>query len=256
MAESTEKGQRRKRWSYTLRLLGRNPTEMSLERLGEYAAEFARLLGQENRPVFAGIRKASTGIRARVPQNKEHLVHARITQAKQQPQSQPGRHLAKLQHMIDVDGVGDAELLNRDDNVIYLFPKRSMNTAAAPTLQQTGTVDGIVTGLVGADDTMHLHLRDWADRDLKIIVRDEVLARSMLQHFRGATLRVTVSGTWKRTDHGWVPENNKATAIGYEELDDVPLSQVLQAFASIPGNGWRSMKDPYAFLAELQGDDE
>lgn len=227
-----------------------------MERLGEYITEFASLLGAENKPVFAGVKNSSVGVLAKLPPGNEHLAHARITHAKHNPTSQPGRHLHRIQSMVDADQLGDAQLLDYHDNVVYLFPVRPMEVSDQITLQQTGTVDGIVTGMVGADDTMHLHLRDWMDRDLKVIVKEETMARAMLQHFRGPTIRVTVQGQWKRTDHGWVPENNKATALSFEKLDDTPLTEIFKQFAAVPDNGWRDMKDPQGFLIELRGDDE
>lgn len=243
-------------WSFTLRLLGRNPEQVTMDRLAEYMSAMANLLGTDNHPVLHGIKRASTGIQARLPREREHYAAARIGQGKNNPTSPPGRQLAKIQNLIDEDDIQGAQLFNRDQKIIALFTRQPVETIEQPTIQQTGTVDGIVTGLVGSDDTMHLHLRDWMDRDLKILVRDESIAREMLRHFRGSTLRVTVSGSWKRTEDGWVPENNKVSAQSYEVLEDTPLTEIFARFAAVPGNGWKEMEDPQRLLAELRGDEE
>lgn len=246
----------RGQWTYQLRLLGMRPRTIPMERLGAYLQEFAGLIGAENTPVFNGLKDASVGVLALVPEEKSHHVHARLVQARTEPHSRPGRHAERIHDMIDADGLPGAEIRDRSDNVVYLFPPRAMELTTTATITQSGTVDGVVTGMVGADDTMHLHLRDWADRDIKIIVRDVEMARELLTHFRKGIVRVTVEGTWKRTDMGWIPENNRCTAKTFEALQEDPVDVIMQRFAAAPGNGWKKMKDPMGFLRELRGSDE
>lgn len=157
--------------------------------------------------------------------------------------------------MVGADGVPGAEIRDMADNVVYLFPRRAMPATITPTLTQSSTIDGVVTGMVGADDTMHMHLRDWADRDIKIIVRDVDMARQLLTHFRKGIVRVTADGLWKRTDMGWIPENNRCTAKGFDVLNEDPVDVILERFVAVPGNGWKTMKDPMGFLRELRGDE-
>jgi hypothetical protein len=227
-----------------------------MERLGLYLLEFAALIGAENKPVFNGLKDASVGVLALVPAELAHQVQARLVQARNDPGSRPGRHAARLHDMVDADGVPGAEIRDRANNVIYIFPRRAMQSTTSPTISQSSTVDGIVTGMVGADDTMHLHLRDWADRDIKIIVRDVDMARQLLAHFRKGIVRVTADGLWKRTDMGWIPENNRCTAKGFDVLNEDPVDVIMERFVAVPGNGWKTMKDPTGFLRQLRGDEE
>lgn len=256
MTSKPRQPSKRGKWSYQLRVMGMKPSNIPMDRLGLYMHEFAALMGTENSPVFNGLKSASVGVLAVVPEMRAHHVQARLVQARNDPSSRPGRHAAKLQDMVDADGVPGAEIRDRFDNVIYIFPRRIMETFATPTITQSSTVDGVVTGIVGADDTMHLHLRDWADRDIKIIVRDVNMARDLLTHFRKGTVRVTVEGLWKRTDMGWVPENNRCTAKAFEVLQEDPIDVIMDRFVAVPGNGWKKMKDPMGFLKELRGADE
>lgn len=244
------------KWSYQLRLLGMKPSTIPMDRLGLYLNEFAALIGPDNQPIFNGLKDASVGMLALVPDERSHLVQARIVEARINPNSRPGRHAAKIHDLVDADGLPGAEIRDRSDNVIYIFPRRTMETAATPTITQSSTIDGVVTGMVGADDTMHLHLRDWADRDIKIIVRDVDMARDLLTHFRKGIVRVTADGTWKRTEMGWIPDNNRCTARSFEPLMEDPVDVIMERFAAVPGNGWKTMKDPMGFLRELRGSDE
>lgn len=256
MTTKPRKPSQRGKWSYMLRLDGMKPSTIPMERLGLYLQEFAALVGSENLPIFNGLKDASVGIKALVPDTRSHHVQARLVQARTDPTSRPGRHAAKIHDMVDADGLRGAEIRDREDNVIFLFPRRAMETAATPSITQSAPVDGVVTGMVGADDTMHLHLRDWADRDIKIIVRDVEMARDLLAHFRKGIVRVTADGVWKRTDMGWIPENNRCTAKAFEVLQEDPVDVIMERFAAVPGNGWKTMKDPMGFLKELRGSDE
>lgn len=243
------------RWAYMLRILGRNPDKFPMDRVGAYIVEFAELLGAENYPTFGGIKKASTGLKAKLPPERQHFAHLRLVQAKTEPTSRPARNLARIQHMIDVDGIRQAQVIDSAHNVVHLFEGKNVQSTQTPTIYQTGTVDGMVTGVVGADDTMHLYLRDYLDRDIRILVRDEHMARQLLGHFRQGILRVTVKGQWKRTDYGWIPETSKCTAEGFDVLEDTPISEVLAQFSAVQNNGWKSLSDPDKFLADLRGDE-
>lgn len=224
-----------------------------MDRLGEYLRLFAELLGTDNKPVFKGIKKASTGLRALVPDERIQHVQARLKLVSSEATSRPAKIAADLEAMLGADGIGEAQLLDSQSQVLHLF--RGVKAANEEVIRvwQEGAVDGIVTGLVGADDTMHLHLRALDGQDVKLLVRDEGLAREVLAHFRKGLVRVSVRGQWIRGEHGWRPEASKCTARSFELLDETPLSEVLHDFASVPGGGWTAIEQPEEFWRELRG---
>lgn len=242
------------RYSFTLRIPNRKASGVPMERIGEYIAEFARLLGEENKPRFKGIRNASVGYAAEVAPGREHWTHARIVEAKSKPNSRPGKHLVKLEEMMGEDGIPEAEILDAGDNVIHVIfginPEADEDTER---LFQESKVDGVVTGLIGVDDTMHLHLRDGFDRDLKLIVRDDQLARDLLKLFKIGTVRLVARGTWIRTENGWSPEVNKCVVMSFQPLDNTPFSTILERVARIPGNGWSELQDPMGTWDNIRG---
>lgn len=242
------------RYSFTLRIPDRKQSAVPMKRIGKYIAEFAELLGDENKPRFKGIRNSSVGYAAEVARGREHYCHARIVEAKMKPTSKPGKHLLAIEEMMGEDAIAEAEILDANDRVIHLiFGIKPDLDSATERLFQESKVDGVVTGLVGVDDTMHLHLRDGFDRDLKLIVRDDALARELLARFKIGTVRLVARGTWVRTENGWSPEVNKCTVQSFEKLDDTPFSEVLERVACIPGNGWKELKDPIAAWDNIRG---
>lgn len=243
----------RNNWTYMLRLLRRNPERIRMDRLALYMQEFAELLGVENQPVFRKIVRASTGIAAAVPSAHQKRSAERLHVAKTKPDSNPGRNLRMIETMLGEDSIKTAELLDTSRNVVYLFKADVPGVADGARVVQTGVVDGTITGLVGADDTMHLHLRDQQDRDLRFVVRDETMARKLLTHFRQGLVRLCVHGSWRRTDQGWVPESNRCTVDSFELLDATPLSEIFRSLTKVPGNGWLTLDDPQAAWRDLRG---
>ncbi|MGH8125053.1 MAG: hypothetical protein ACREPK_04320 [Rhodanobacteraceae bacterium] len=242
----------RANWTYMLRLLRRNPDRIRMDRLAEYMREFAKLLGLENQPVFQGVRKASTGIQASIPVSHQRAAFVRVREARSQPDSKSAIALRNIEAMLGEDSIKQAEL--RDSRkVVYLFHAPALNDPVEARIQQPGEVDGTITGIVGADDTMHLHLRDHLGRDLRLIVRSEELARALLSRFRLGSVRVSIHGTWVRTEHGWIPESNKCTVDRFEALDDTSPLEIFDAIDAIAGNGWKDVPDSDAAWRDLRG---
>lgn len=237
-----------------LRIMQRDPNRIPMDRLGEYIQQFAELLGTENQPVFKGIKKASTGLKAAIPPERSQHAHLRLVEARTKPESRPARHLRAIEDMLGKDSIKEAQLLDASENVVYLFSGRAEESLETDRLFQQGFVDGVVTGLVGADDTMHLHLRDHFERDLRLVIRDEDLARQLLTRFRNGSVRLNLHGTWIRTELGWIPEANKCTVDRFEVLDDTPPQEVFSALAVIPGNEWVTLDDPIAEWKSLRGE--
>ena len=241
------------KWSFMLRILKRNPDRVPMERLAEYLRVFAELLGTENRPVFKGIKKESTGIRALVADDCVDKVNQRLKLVRTEDDSRPARVAAELEAMLGVDGIREAELLDANREVVHRFHGVQAANEVLHRVWQEGTVDGMVTGLVGADDTMHLHLRAVDGYDIKVLVRSEDLAREVLAHFRKGLVRVCVRGHWIRGDDGWHPETNRCTARSFELLDETPLTAVIAEFSAVENSGWRAVEQPEDLWRELRG---
>jgi hypothetical protein len=225
-----------------------------MDRLAEYMHEFALLLGLETFPTFKGIKKASTGLKAAVPPAYRQRAWKNVQQARQVPASKPARALQSIERMLGEDKISNAELIDSSERVVYRFHvEGDEQEFVHSSIKQEGFVDGTITGLVGADDTMHLYIRDFAKRDIRLLVRDEDVARQLLSHFRQGVLRFKVAGSWQRTESGWVPETSKCLIETYEVLDETPLTEIFDSLARVEGNGWNELEDPQGMWKELRG---
>jgi hypothetical protein len=241
------------KWTYMLRIKGRNKTRVPMERLGEYIRDFALLLGSENKPIFKGIQDASIGLRAEVPVTRTPHVHLRLVKAKSNPESREGKALARVQNTLDEDKVEEAEILDSSNNILYTFHGTPANDETVHRVMQAGVVDGLVTGIKGVDDTMHLFVRDHLDRDMTLLIKDENLAREILKYYRSSILRFNVDGAWIRSDSGWIPEVSRCTIIAFDVLDGTPISEIFDTLRNIEGNGWARIAKPMDLWKDIRG---
>jgi hypothetical protein len=238
--------------TYQLRILGRNPSDMPLARLAEYLSEFAAMLGRENNPIFHGIRQASTGLVARVPEPRNAPTRLRLVEARKDPADSPaGKHLLKIEALMAADGISTA-------TVIAAANAEMFNLSATPQpepllrIKQEGEVDGRVVQIGGIHDASHVRLLPPRGAPFRLVVKDETLATQLARQFKGAPVRLRVSGWWVRTEAGWWPEDT-CVVIGCEVLDEAPAAEVFAQLAAVPNNGWATHEDPLKAWAELRG---
>lgn len=238
--------------TYLFKILEKSPEQIPMDRLGEYICAFASLIGKENSPTLDSIKVSSTGLASLIPDNRCEFVDKRIEEAANDPQSNPGLAALKLDKMLFEDGV-TAELFDRQNNVIYLFKGQNDEAPNDIWVTQSGSIDGIVVGLQGADKTMHLQIKNLANKTQRFIVKDEELARQLILKFKNGAVRLYVYGKWIRGDDGWYPEPNKCVVNDFEILDDSSLTTIFEGLRAIPDNGWSKVNDPIALWEEIRG---
>jgi hypothetical protein len=229
---------------------------LPLARMAEYLKEFALLLGEESRPVFAGIVAGSVVIRARETSSMPPaLTRTRMKVARSDREAPGGRNYARLNELMAGDGANGI-VLDRDENTVIELPGREV-AAPAPreyTMSDVGFIDGVVVGITGVDDTVHIRIQESSGATHSIDLRDLSRAREVAQHFRAGSVRVHVHGTWKRLAEGnWVP-----LAVHFDHfeiLDEGTAREVFDALAAIPGNGWADVADPDGLWKSMRAND-
>lgn len=245
-------------WDYALKIRGCTPRTMPMLRLADYLREFAGLLGDEVKPTFAGVVSGSLIIRARQQQRVDWMpvgIQSRLKAARHDREAPGGRNFARLNDLLIGDSARGA-VLDRGGNTIVDFPATPSKQPLSPEylVHDEGFLDGVVVGIVGVDDTMHLRLKEATGEVRSITVRDLSLARCLAGKFRGDAIRVHVHGTWKRTNDGkWEPHALYVDRL--EDLDGADAGEVFRSLAAIPGNGWATEADPVALLRKLRSDD-
>lgn len=215
-----------------------------MDKFVEYVREFSALLGNEADVRFAGLVKGSAILRAYVLAPVAQAVEVRLLQARTVSESPAAEQAKRVSNILGRDGFR-AELLDRKKNKILEFHgavavNRSLEEFV---VQDSGTVDGVVVGIEGADDTVHVRLRDINDVEARVIVRDMSVARELARRFRDQPVRMHVHGTWKRDPIGtWSP--HRLYADSFEDMDNATALEIFERLRKIPGNGWADVDDP------------
>ena len=244
---------RKQQWDYALKLRGADPSSMPMSKLAEYLKDWAAILGDVNAPIFRGVVKGSVMLRAAVDPQRKTEVLSRLLAIKSRTDTAATKLIDKLNMAMARDAL-DGSIL--DCNGAVLIDLKARDTYAAKPTEQivpdSGVIDGVIVGIQGVDDTVHIRIQESNGATFSLTLRDLDLARKFAVHFRGEPVRVAVRGTWKRTSAGiWEPHN--LIADSFEELDQSNAKDVMDKLRAIPDNGWASLSDPMGFWKDLRG---
>lgn len=203
-----------------------SPATIPMERLAEYMAALARLLGETASVHFDEVIEGSTAVQARVDEPAQPKVRERVESVRSGVAPADVRKaFDELDEMLRRDNAYGA--LEDGSAVIIPFPgKRRPEPVIYGPFRQEGTLDGQVYRLGGEDETKHVHIRD-GKRRFSCLTATEAMAIRLREHLFGAVLRFHGVGTWFRHDNGtW--ELKAFRVADFEELEDAPLETVVE----------------------------
>ncbi len=242
-------------WDYALRIKGVSLETLPIALLGEYLKEFASLMGESARPVLDGIVKGSVIVRVRQAGEHPAYTRNRLQLAANDPLGPGGRSYARIADLMARSGAR-GDIIDREKHTVVAFPGVTAVQEVEPDLiiSDTGTLDGHVVGVSGADDTVHLRLQDQGGIEHRITLRDLGMARNLAARFRAGPVRVHVHGTWRRSAGGkW--EAHQVYADLVEDLDEESAKSVFDTLRAIR-TGWTDAEDPLKELAEIRGESD
>ena len=228
---------------------GYTPKTIPMERLGEYMAALARMLGEEAYVHFESIREGSVALKARVDEPARPKVRERVRSVRtSSATAEVRRHYDQLDAMLRKDNAY-AALDGGTDNVIAFPGRNRAEPVVYGPFRQQGTIDGEVYRIGGKDTSKHIHVHS-GDRDLSVLYASEAVAMRLRHHLFGGTLRFRGEGTWVRHDDGtWELRNFRVD--DFEELGDASLIETVARLRSVTGDEFGD--DPVAqLLAERQ----
>lgn len=230
------------------------PQTLPMERLADYVAAFAKLLGEKENVHFHGIETGSAVLVATIdvpaqPKVRDRLIALRDGHGPTDAQ----RAFADLDELLRKDNA-TGTVSSDTGAVVIPFPGRSRpEPMAYGPIRQDGTIDGQLIRIGGKDETVPVHLRDGAVIHTGLNCTPEI-ARKMAQHFGGPILRVHGKGTWFRTGNGeWELKGFRIS--DFEILDDARLLTVVDKLRKVEGSDWRGLPDPVRVLLEERHDE-
>jgi hypothetical protein len=231
------------------------PQTLPMERLAEYVAALANLLGEKDNVHFHSIEPGSAVLVAIIDAPAQPKVRERVVAVRDgQGPSDARRAFGDLDELLRKDNATGV-LSDEAGDVIVPFPGRNRpEPLVYGPFRQDGTIDGQLIRVGGKDETVPVHLRDGAIIHTGLICTPEI-ARRIAPHLYGPTLRVHGTGTWFRTGAGeWDLRSFRIN--DFEVLDDIPLLTVVGNLRKVKGSDWSQVPDPVrALLAERHGDE-
>jgi hypothetical protein len=231
------------------------PQTLPMERLAEYIAALAKLLGEKENVHFRSVEAGSAVLVAIIDPPAQPKVRERMVAVRDgYGPSDARKAFADLDDMLRRDNATGA-LSDDTADVVISFPGRNRpEPLVYGPFRQDGTVDGQLIRVGGRDETVPVHLRDGAIIHTGLVCTPEI-ARRIAPHLYGPTLRVHGMGTWVRIGGGvWELRNFKIS--DFEVLDDAPLLTVVATLRQVQGSDWSGVRDPVrTLLAERDGDE-
>ncbi|MCL2346218.1 MAG: hypothetical protein FWC58_10255 [Desulfobulbus sp.] len=143
--------------------------------------------------------------------------------------------------------------LTRKGSTVALAQFTGIHTPLAQEaiVHESGTLDGVLVGVRGVDDSVPVWLKADDGSILKCNAKRE-LARQLALLF-DTYVRVAGKGKWRRGDDArWTLEEFDIQS--FEQLDETPLGKLVQSIQTIEGNGWNELEDAQAVWLELRAD--
>jgi hypothetical protein len=231
------------------------PQTLPMERLAEYVAALAKLLGEKENVHFQSIEAGSAVLVATIDPPAQPKVRERVIAVRDgYGPSEARRAFADLDELLRKDNA-TGTLSNDAGDVVVPFPGRNRpEPLVYGPFRQDGTIDGQLIRVGGKDETVPVHLRDGAIIHTGLVCTTEI-ARRIAPQLYGPTLRVHGTGTWFRTGAGeW--ELRSFRINDFEVLDDTPLLTVVGNLRKVKETNWGELPDPVrALLAERHGEE-
>lgn len=232
---------------YRFKIDAFTPDTLPMERLAEYMADLAKILGAPASVHFVRLEEGSAILVQKIAEDVEPAVRARARAAREGegPYDAVRAYRNVNRRLLDDNAIG---VLADDAEVkIIEFPGRQQaEPLTFGAFNQEGSIDGVVIRVGGVRELVPVTLQA---RDYKQThcLASRQIAKVLATYIFGPELRVYGSGRWSRDKMGtWNLE--RFTVGRFEILSDEPLSAVVAGMREVPGNDWTEVGDPWDTL--------
>lgn len=251
MPRVPKKQERRGGSEYRFVIDAYTPDTMPMARLSEYMRELSQILGEPSAVHFRRLERGSTALisaidREAAPKVRQRVVSLRRGEAPKEINA-AYEHINRLLRADNAIGVlSERKGTSPTTAVVIRFPGREAEPEEFPAIRQYGSVDGIVTGIRGRDETIHVTLQSEGEQ-ISGFVTTRAIAKQLAAKFF-EPVRLFGRGKWSRdADGNWTLLDFKIES--FDALADVPLSKALADIRAIASD-WTD--EAYAELDEIR----
>ena len=231
---------------YKFKIEAYSPKTIPMSRLALYMGELATLLGEKGAVHFDRLTKGSTILNIKVEQESVVKVRDRIQDFRNGEGGEAHRAYKALNKLLRDDNANGSLRSNEPRGLVIPFPGRELAEEKFASVKQRGSIDGVITGIRGKDETIHIILQS-EGRQISGCETTKTIAKQLGKKLF-EPVRLFGLGRWSRDAEGvWKLERFKIE--GFATLDDAPLTTALQAVRSIP---WEWGEDPFNELLAIR----
>lgn len=232
---------------YKFKIDAYTPETLPMERLAEYMADLAKMLGETANVHFVRLDPGSTILVQKIDEEAEPKVRHRIKTLRSGdgPPDALAAYTRLNRRLLDDNAVG-ALSDGKGANVID-FPGRNLaEPVTFGAFNQSGSQDGQLIRIGGVREQVPVILQASNGMHINCQAPRE-LAKTIAPYLLGPELRVHGEGRWHRDRTGtW--QLDRFTIGSFEVLGDERLSTVVAKLRDIPGSEWPDVEDPWAEL--------
>lgn len=236
---------------YDFRIDALTPETLRLSRFVDYVDALRGVFGGADEVYFQKVRKGSAVLEFAVPQKAAQRIdkRLRLLGSADMP-ADMAKQWASINRMLRRDGAS-ARLMRKGGPLLAQFTGIRTPLAQEAIVHENGTLDGIVVGVRGIDDSVPV----WLKTDDGVVQKCNAkrnIARQLAPLF-DTYVRVSGKGKWRRGDDArWTLEEFDIQS--FEQLDETPLVQQVQGIQAIEDNGWNALEDAQAEWRKLRAD--
>jgi hypothetical protein len=232
---------------YRLKIDAYSPDTMPMARLAQYMAELATLLGERDAVHFRRVTRGSTVLSVKVDREAVPKIRDRVATVRAgDAAGETLRAFNTLNKFLRDDNAIAVLRDNEPRGIVVRFPGREIAEEKFASVRQQGSMDGIVTGIRGKDETIHITLLV-DGQQVTGCETNRTIAKQLGAKFY-EPVRLFGRGRWGRDADGmWSLLHFKIES--FESLQDEPLAGVIASLRQIPTE-WGD--DAYSELTQMR----
>ena len=231
------------------------PATLPMERLAEYMAALAKMLGNTEGVHFDTVTEGSAVLEHYVDAEALPGVEERLAMVQSgKENSEPFKAYKEINLLLEKDNAVGIFQKAAGAEMISFPGRESIKPRIYKGIKQAGSLKGMLMRIGGRKhDVTYATLVD-GETSYHCEIPWPV-AREMAKHLAAEALCVHGKGRWDRTEGGkW--ELKSFRVQSFDILEDTPLTELVETLQSIPGNEWFDMEDPHQALSDLRNGNE
>ena len=238
------------RREYVLQIDAYTPETLPMNRLAEYMADLATLLGEQKSVHFVRLGEGSTKLVTAIEREAEPKVLDRVRNARSGDGPNEARKaLSNIDDLLAQDNATGVLVEPGGENILDFPGRKRFSQPVYGPFNQPGTLDGIPIRIGGEGDPVPVHLEE-PNTEPHICYASRAIAQQIAPHIFSDMIRVEGIGRWHRDARGkWV--RDKFTIHSFHVLKQATLSEVALRLRAIPSE-FQDIADPLQAVSEAR----